>query len=205
MLKLFLVRHGQTFWKVEKRIQGQAESDLTDEGIRQAQLLGMRLRGEVFDHIYVSPLRRTMQTLNAMAVSSSVPVTQDERLMEICMGDWQGKLVEDLKRDYPEEIDSFWHTPHKFYRESCETYQEVYNRGVSFVRSLMSKHKSGVVLVITHGAFLKILYTYFRYMQLYDVPLVDHPFSTALSVVEWNGGLWNMLSWNDTIHLEAQF
>ena len=90
MLKLYLVRHGQTFWNVEKRIQGQAESDLTPEGVRQSELLGKRLSQVEFDCIYVSPLRRTLQTLKAMSVNGDVPVVEDRRLMEICMGDWQG-------------------------------------------------------------------------------------------------------------------
>ena len=184
MLKLYLVRHGQTFWNVEKRIQGQAESDLTPEGVRQSMLLGKRLSKVEFDCIYVSPLRRTLQTLKAMAVNGDVPVVEDPRLMEICMGDWQGELVENLKRNYPEEIDCFWTKPHAFNRATCETY------------------KPGNILVVTHGAFLKILFTYFRYLQLHDIPQVIHPFSTALSVVELKDGAWNMHFWNDITHLE---
>ena len=202
MLKLYLVRHGQTFWNVEKRIQGQAESDLTPEGVRQSELLGKRLSQVEFDCIYVSPLRRTLQTLKAMSVNDDVPVVEDHRLMEICMGDWQGELVEDLKRDYPEEIECFWTKPHAFNRATCETYKQVYDRGVEFVRSVVEKYKSGNILVVTHGAFLKILFTYFRYLQLHDIPQVVHPFSTALSVVELKDGAWNMHFWNDFTHLE---
>lgn len=202
MLKLYLVRHGQTFWNVEKRIQGQAESDLTAEGIRQSELLGKRLAEVKFDCIYVSPLRRTLQTLKAMSLDSAVPVVEDHRLMEICMGDWQGELVVDLKRDYPEEIECFWTNPHAFSRATCETYKQVYDRGVDFVSSVVERYKSGNVLVVTHGAFLKILFTYFRYLQIYDVPQVVHPFSTALSVVELKDGAWNMHFWNDITHLE---
>lgn len=201
MLKLYLVRHGQTFWNVEKRIQGQAESDLTIEGVRQSELLGERLSDVAFDCVYVSPLRRTLQTLKAMSVDGAVPVMKDKRLMEICMGDWQGRLVEELKRDFPAEIERFWTQPHTFYRASCETYLQVYERGVDFVRSVVAKHKTGNILVVTHGAFLKILFTYFRYMQIHDIPYVVHPHSTALSVVELKDGVWNMHFWNDVSHL----
>ena len=190
MLKLYLVRHGQTFWNVEKRIQGQAESDLTPEGVRQSELLGKRLSQVEFDCIYVSPLRRTLQTLKAMSVNGDVPVVEDR------------ELVEDLKRDYPEEIECFWTKPHAFNRATCETYKQVYDRGVEFVRSVVEKYKSGNILVVTHGAFLKILFTYFRYLQLHDIPQVVHPFSTALSVVELKDGAWNMHFWNDFTHLE---
>lgn len=201
MLKLYLIRHGQTFWNVEKRIQGQAESDLTPEGILQSELVGKRLSTVDFDCVYVSPLRRTLQTLKAMSVDSVVPVVEDCRLMEICMGDWQGKLVEDLKNEYPNEIECFWSNPHTFNRDTCETYKQVYDRGVDFVRSVVAKHKTGNILVVTHGAFLKILFTYFRYLQLHDIPYVVHPHSTALSVVELKDGVWNMHFWNDVSHL----
>ncbi len=201
MTRFYLVRHGQTFFNVEHRIQGQMESDLTPEGEQQAIALNKKLKDVSFSALYVSPLRRTRRTAELLADGFGLePIFADE-LKEILMGDWQGWLVSDLEEKYKEELDVFYHHPESFSRPTCETYQQVRDRASSFIEEAAKKHQGENVLVVTHGALLKILYTYLKYQPIHDIANAPHPHSTGLCIVEKRDGVWCVLDWDNTDHL----
>lgn len=204
MTKLFLVRHGQTYFNVEHKIQGQMESDLTPDGIAQATALGKALNksGITFSALYVSPMRRTRQTSDLCTQGLGLTPIYIDSLKEILMGDWQGLSVNDIKRDYAADWNLFWYHPEKFYRPTCETYLEVRNRAAKAVERIIAEHPRQNVLVITHGALLKTLYTYFRYQSIHEIANAPHPHSTGVCVVEKKNGIWNILDWDNTSHLE---
>nr|WP_281495958.1 histidine phosphatase family protein [Marivita sp. S6314] len=96
------MRHGQTVWNAERRIQGQFESDLTDTGIGHARTQARLLQPilPVAEAFHVSPLRRAQQT--ARIALGDLPYTVDPRLAEAHAGDWQGLLRDDVLRQWPE-------------------------------------------------------------------------------------------------------
>lgn len=203
MTRFYLIRHGQTYWNQENRMQGQHETDLTPLGEKQAIALGEHLKGILFDHVYASPLRRAMKTAELILGERNLPIEKDDALKEILMGDWQGILIDDLKEQFPEEIDLFWHHPEKYKRESCETYEEVRTRAAAFMERIAREHVGENILVVTHGALLKTLYTYLKYQQISEIAHAVHPLSTAMAIVEKKDGLWHVLEWNDTTHLAS--
>jgi probable phosphoglycerate mutase len=141
-------------------MQGQHETDLTPLGERQATALGKRLEDVDFDLVFSSPQRRAMKTTQLILGKRSLPIIPDNALKEILMGDWQGILIEDLMEKYPEEIDLFWHHPEQYKREGCETYDEVRRRAGQFMERTAAENPGKTILVVTHGALLKTLYTY---------------------------------------------
>lgn len=203
MTRFYLVRHGQTDWNQEKRMQGQHETDLTPLGERQAIALGERLEDVDFDLVFSSPQRRAMKTTQLILGKRNLPIIPDNALKEILMGDWQGILIDDLMEKYPEEIDLFWHHPEQYKREGCETYDEVRKRAGQFMEKTAAENPGKTILVVTHGALLKTLYTYFKYQPISEIAHAVHPQSTAIAVVEKRDGIWNVMSWNDTEHLEG--
>ena len=182
-------------------MQGQHETDLTPLGERQAIALGERLEDVDFDLVFSSPQRRAMKTTQLILGKRSLPIIPDNALKEILMGDWQGILIEDLMEKYPEEIDLFWHHPEQYKREGCETYDEVRRRAGQFMERTAAENPGKTILVVTHGALLKTLYTYFKYQPIAEIAHAVHPQSTAIAVVEKRDGIWNVMSWNDTEHL----
>lgn len=204
MTRFYLVRHGQTYWNQENRMQGQFETDLTPLGVNQAKALGKHLQEIPFDQVYSSPLRRALETTKNILGERQIPTQKEDALKEILMGDWQGILIDDLKKEYPEEIDLFWNHPEKYRRETCETYEEVRIRAAQFMERVAAEHPGENILVVTHGALLKTLYTYLKYQQISDIAYAVHPLSTAVAIVEKRDGVWNVVSWNDTAHL-AEF
>ena len=184
-------------------MQGQHETDLTPLGERQAIALGERLEDVDFDLVFSSPQRRAMKTTQLILGKRSLPIIPDNALKEILMGDWQGILIEDLMEKYPEEIDLFWHHPEQYKREGCETYDEVRRRAGQFMERTAAENPGKTILVVTHGALLKTLYTYFKYQPIAEIAHAVHPQSTAIAVVENRDGIWNVRSGNDTEHLEG--
>src|SRR4028118_821913 len=97
-MRLILVRHGESEWNRTGRYQGQADAPLSDLGLRQADALANRLQHEHIDAIYTSPLQRARKTAEAIArFHPHVPFVQDEALMEIHHGVWQGLLATEVR------------------------------------------------------------------------------------------------------------
>ncbi len=102
---IWFLRHGETFWNAERRIQGQLESDLTPRGTRQAEIQARLMAPALASGppCYVSPLRRAQQTAGIALAGRSF--LTDPRMAEAHAGDWQGLLRADVDRDNHDQVD----------------------------------------------------------------------------------------------------
>lgn len=159
-MELHLIRHGETDWNKERRIQGQSESQLTPLGIQQAQELGQRLSRIGFDRVYCSSSRRTRQTAeHAFARSDSEIVYLDE-LREIFLGSWEGRLYEELATTEPESHQHFWQQPHLFRVEGAEDFYQLQKRAIDAIAGIESSFEAAhaderKIAVVSHGALIK--------------------------------------------------
>ena len=105
-MKLYLVRHGQTDWNKEKRLQGQEDIPLNDFGRHLAKETGIGLRNVRFDLCFSSDLKRALETASLILDegSSKVPIIMDKRLKEIAFGEWEGKSVARNQMEVPDEF-----------------------------------------------------------------------------------------------------
>ena len=101
LTRVIVVRHGQTEWNVEARIQGQGDSRLTAEGLSQAQAIAARLATEPFDVLVSSDLGRAAETARAIGERCAKPTVFDTRLRERCFGVGEGMTYEEIDRAYP--------------------------------------------------------------------------------------------------------
>lgn len=113
---LYLVRHGETEWNRQQRMQGRLDSRLTAEGREHARLNGELLAREAVEHMVVSPLGRTRETADLILAGHAIPVTYDERLVERHCGEWEGLTIDEIAQRYPDEWaargrDPFHHRP----------------------------------------------------------------------------------------------
>lgn len=201
MLKLYVVRHGQTEWNKEKRIQGHLDSKLTEEGIRHARLLGERLAETDFDALVASPSERTVETAKLIMGKRILPFKKDERLMEIHLGNWQGMTVDEIKAADPERFQCYVNTPSLFQNEEGENLHDVRKRLEAVLEDLEKTYRSGNVLVITHGMVIKVLQVLCKNQSLdgiKDFPVVD---GTSLTVVSLEGGKKELLLEGDVSHV----
>jgi broad specificity phosphatase PhoE len=154
---IYLCRHGQTFHNREGRMQGQTESDLTPLGRLQAAAMGELLAGLIDQpadwRIVASPLRRARHTAETIGARLGLPVAFDERLLEIDVGDWSGRLWADLKRESPELFaDHAW----GFRAPGGETYEAMMSRLAGWLAE-QEVEADRRLIVVSHGVAGRLL------------------------------------------------
>ncbi len=147
--RLLIWRHGRTEWNATKRIQGQADVDLDEIGVRQAQQAAPLLAAEKPDVIVSSDLLRTRRTAQALAAIMGLPVTTDVRLRERNFGPWQGLTSAELTERYPEEYAS-WRGGGQPDVKGIEKVEDLHERMLAGVEAALTA-TDGTVCVVTHG------------------------------------------------------
>ena len=112
-MKIYLVRHGQTDWNYQKKIQGQQDVDINEQGIRQAEKLAEILKNVPFEYAVCSPLTRAHHTAEILLKYHSVPLSYDERLKEIYLGKWEGKTHKEVMTQEKNPVWQYFHCPER--------------------------------------------------------------------------------------------
>ncbi|WP_394236609.1 histidine phosphatase family protein [Niallia oryzisoli] len=201
MLKLYIVRHGETEWNKTSRIQGRLNSNLTDKGREYARLLGEKLKDTEFTGIISSPSERALETAQILRGARTTTIQKDERIMEMHLGPWQGLTTKEIKAQYPNEYESYMNEPDRFQNGDGETFMDMLDRAHDFLQELKNSEMDGNLLVVTHGLFIKILYLIFKAIDLKDFwtePTVD---GTSLSVVKVENGQFELVIESDMSHV----
>jgi len=155
LTQIFLLRHGETEWNVERRIQGHSESSLTELGVAQAGARAAEMATLGLDAVYSSTSLRARQTTDAVLGSATESVIYRDELRELCMGIWEGQLRDDIARDDAETYDLYQRNPAAFQLEGAETFAEMQQRGVQAIEDIAAAHEGKEVLVVSHGAIIK--------------------------------------------------
>ena len=153
MLELWLVRHGETVWNREGRVQGWGDPPLSGTGRAQARRLESRLKG-TFTAVYNSGLRRTTET--AQLALPGVCSTPDARLRELSFGAWEGKTWVEVAATDADTLASWYGDPYKHAPTDGEMYADLATRVQSWLKTLP---RAGRVLAFTHGGLIRaVLY-----------------------------------------------
>lgn len=148
--RVLALRHGETSWNAERRWQGQADTDLSDLGQRQALVAAEQLGA--FDGIWSSPLKRAAHTAAIIAaVLGMGPVMTDPRLSETDIGPWEGLTMDEIEADWP------GHVAAGLRPEGAETIDVVAARAMAAFIEIAATAPGGEVLVVTHAGLLRIL------------------------------------------------
>jgi len=202
MLTLYITRHGQTEWNVESRMQGWADSPLTDLGMTAASQLGKRLEHVSLDAVYSSTSGRTIHTAQLIIGERNLPLIQKEDLREIHVGEWQGKVSSDIERDYAEQLKTYYERPSQYKSNTGESFHMLKERVLRAIDEIAAAHPNGNVLIVTHGVVKKCLINHFSGAEL-DL-LWDPPFihGTSLTVMEIDTDRRELTMVGDMSHAE---
>lgn len=201
MAQLILIRHGETVWNREHRMQGQQDSPLTEVGVRQARQLGQRFRKEAFGALYSSDLGRAHQTARSVADATGREVIVDKRLRERHFGVFEGLTGDEIERDYPQEFLRFRSRDPAYAMPGGESALQFRERCITCLNELAERHPDGRILVVTHGLVLDMLYRAANALTLEQprpVPLLN----ASLNVFRYGGQRWRCEIWGDVAHLE---
>ncbi|MCR4651164.1 MAG: histidine phosphatase family protein [Lachnospiraceae bacterium] len=190
-MNIYLVRHGETDWNKEHKLQGQADIPLNDRGREMAEKTAEGLKGIDFDYAFSSPLERAVETARIIIGDRDVEIKTDPRMKEINFGASEGCGLDDVK-DHPENpIYQFeFDTEHYVPSEGGETFDEVYQRSNEFfmeeVLSLEGKYAN--VLILGHGCTNRTILN-----SIMEVPLRDFwhakMHNCNVSIINVSGGV----------------
>jgi broad specificity phosphatase PhoE len=150
---LYLIRHAETAFNREGRVQGHVESSLSRLGTSQAKRIAERLGYIDFVAVYASPSRRTVQT-SRIAFGRDVEIETREGLREISLGKWEGQKASVLRRRYPREVHLWFHQPSAVRIPGAETIGMFRRRVVREVNRIRREHPAGEVAIVTHGGVI---------------------------------------------------
>jgi len=154
--RLLLIRHGQSTWNKEHRIQGQLDPPLSAEGRRQAELLGRRLAGRRLAGFYTSDLKRAAETAQAVSRAVGFHPEPNQSLREIYLGEWEGLTTDELARRFPEAWAKWTAEPDWDVVPGGEGAAFFEARVAAAIDSIFQRHPHGDVLVVTHGGVIQI-------------------------------------------------
>ncbi len=159
-MEIYIVRHGETIWNSNHLLQGHADIELNENGRRLAAITGKKLEGTAFDVIYSSPLIRAYETACLIRGYQNIPIIRDERLKELCFGEYEGKDVDELLHNESDPFHYFFTKPELFEPASGgETLDELRERTADFMRNVVepNEKKWNRIMIAGHGAMNKAI------------------------------------------------
>jgi len=155
--EIILIRHGETEWNSQQRMQGHSNSDLSSVGQAQIQALGQWMKNIPFDHIYSSDSLRAKQTAEAITQFSGHELKIDLRLREKNLGVFEGLTSEEARERHPEVFRLFKTAGSKYVIDEGESTQQLQDRALEIVDEIRIKHPEEHVLLVTHGGFIRVV------------------------------------------------
>ena len=195
-----LLRHGQTPMSVQKRYAGRTDAPLTEVGVQQAAAAAKRLASAGLGVIVTSPLRRTVQTAQAVAAVTGAAVVTDDGFRETDFGAWEGLTFAEVRERWPAEI-SAWLADPDVAPPGGESFTDVSARVTEALDRVLAARAGQTVLIVSHVTPIKMLVA----AALLAPPAAlyrMHLDVAALSEIDWYAdGPAVLRSFNDTSHL----
>lgn len=168
-MKLYLVRHGETDWNLENKIQGRTDTPLNENGRRQARELADKVSRELggIRKIYSSRQKRALETAQIIGRKLAVDPIAYQGLEEMSLGEWEGYTWKQVREVFPQEY-QIWHQNRRYQvPPGGESYQQLLDRLLPALDAIIRKEDQDI-LIVTHSALIMTLMSY-----IYDTPFED--------------------------------
>lgn len=199
--RIVLLRHGQTAWNAESRIQGQLDLPLDATGLWQAERLALALQGEGIQVMVSSDLQRARQTAAPLAAALGLTVQQDAALRERGFGRFEGHTYADIEAQWPDETLRWRLREPDFGPGGGEPLQAFYDRSVQAVQALAERHAGLTLAVVAHGGVLDCLYRAANRVDL-RAPRTWQVANATINRLLWTPEGFSLVGWNDAGHLD---
>ena len=195
------MRHGETAWNAERRLQGHADIGLNELGRWQAQRLAQALAGEDIVALYSSDLLRALDTARALAGSIRLPVQTDAALRERMFGRLEGLTYGEIDTQFPEEARRWREREPDFAPGGGETMNGFSARSVAVLTRLAGAHAGQAIAVFTHGGVLDCIYREAQGLAL-AASRSWHLGNASINRLLFTGSRFTVLGWDDHSHLD---
>jgi probable phosphoglycerate mutase len=197
-----MVRHGETAWNAEGRVQGQLDIPLSRVGLAQAHAVAGVLSGQSYAALFCSDLVRVQQTARPLAERLGLAVQLDPRLRERHYGVFQGLTYAEARERLPEDYARFKAKLPDYSFGDGESLRAFSARCIACVGELASRHPGEALLLFTHGGVLEMVYRHATGRGLSTPRDFEIP-NAGLNYVEIGAEGWRVLSWADIDHLSV--
>ncbi len=198
----YLIRHGETVWNRERRMQGQSDSPLSDTGVRQAQLLAQRMKEIAFDALYTSDSGRAHHTAKSVAEVTGHELNVEPRLRERHFGVFEGLTGPEMQERYPEAYARFKSRDPDYVVPGGESAQAFRDRALACLTEIAERHADELVVIVTHGLVCDVAYRAANAIELM-APRTFDLVNTGLNRFRFERGAWHIEAWGDASHLDA--
>lgn len=199
--RLIAVRHGETAWNVDTRIQGQLDIGLNATGLWQADQVGRALAEEPIAAIYASDLSRAWQTAAAIGTARGLDVSAEPRLRERAFGHFEGRTFAEIDAELPEQA-RLWRTRDPdFEPEGGESLLRFRDRITTVAAELAARHPGELIALVAHGGVMDVLYRAATGQSL-QAPRTWHLGNAAVNRMLWTPQGFTLVGWGDIAHLE---
>ena len=200
--RLLVLRHGQTAWNVDQRIQGQLDIPLNEHGLWQAEQLALALAGEELHAVYSSDLQRAVATAAPLARGAGLALQTDRALRERAFGDFEGVSFREIEQRWPDAAQRWRRREPDFAPGGGETLRQFYARSVQAATQLAARHPGQTVALVAHGGVLDCLYRAASRIAL-DAPRTWQLGNAAINRLLYSDEGLALVGWNDSRHLGA--
>ncbi|UCD69484.1 MAG: histidine phosphatase family protein [Betaproteobacteria bacterium] len=200
MTELILIRHGETDWNAEHRIQGHLDIPLNSVGLSQAKAIGKRFRDVDIDLLVSSDLRRAIQTIAPISEWRNLPVLRETRLRERHLGVLQGKTPEEAQRFVPDVFEVFRCRAENAVLAEGESLSAFAERVINVLTTMTEEYLGKRIVAVTHGGVLDIAYRHATGMLL-AAPRRFPIRNASVNTFRADGPKFELVSWSDVDHL----
>ena len=201
MTQVILIRHGETEWNRQRRMQGHSDSPLSETGLRQAVLLGKRLAQMQFDALYSSDSGRAHHTARIVAEATGHPLIVEPGLRERNFGVFEGLTREEMIAQHPDDYARFKSRDPDFAMTRGESGTLFRARVIACMDGIIARHRGQQLVVVTHGLVLDVFYRLAMGIPAHE-PRVHELVNAGINRLRHDGGAWHIEVWGDGSHLE---
>ena len=202
--RIAAIRHGETAWNADSRLQGQLDIPLNATGRAQAARLADALRDEGLSAVIASDLGRAADTARALCAALGLPLLTDAGLRERGFGQMEGMTYQEIDAHQPQWAASWRSRDPDFAPPGGETLKEFRARCVAAAESVARRHAGASIAIVTHGGVLDCLYREAAGVGL-SAARTWHLGNAAINRLLHTGEAFTLVGWNDCQHLEAGF
>lgn len=202
---IYLIRHAEAMGNVNEIFQGHTDCEISPKGKQQLEFLKERCKNLDYDVIFSSPLKRAVETAEAVNFHHKLPIKTDKNLMEINGGLFEGQKWSELAALYPEAYDLWVNNHSKFTIEGGESMEGLFNRITLSVTQLAARNRGKNIAIVSHGCAIRNFLCYASDKTLCEINDISWSDNTAISKIEFDHNLKPTIVFqNDATHLDDQ-
>ncbi|MFS2035017.1 histidine phosphatase family protein [Polaromonas sp. CT11-55] len=199
--RIIAIRHGETTWNVDTRIQGHLDIPLNETGRRQAERMARALADEPISAIYASDLTRAWETAQYLARVQGIGVTREEGLRERGFGDFEGKTFAEIEALLPDQSMRWRKRDPEFAPAGGESLIALRSRVVATAQRLAAAHPGELIALVGHGGVMDVLYRAATRLDI-QAPRTWELGNAAINRLLWTPEGFTLVGWADTQHLD---